>query len=123
MDAVKFLKERQRMFEMAGGVEVEMTCNVDSCERCAFYIKQEPFCLEDLQDYEAMEAAIEEWSDEHPRKTYKQDFLKKYPNAPLNKNNVPRFCLCNVGYLPFENQPCIVGECGSCLECWNRSME
>lgn len=75
MDVIKFLKERQRMFEMTGGFGEKMTCNGASCERCAFYIKREPFCLEDLQDYEAMEAAIERWADEHPKKTYKQDFF------------------------------------------------
>lgn len=123
MDAVKFLKERQRMFKMAGGYEEGIACDGASCKRCAFYIKTEPFCLEDLQDYEGMEAKLEEWIAENPKRTYKQDFLEKYPNAPLNENNIPKFCLCNVGYLPIENQPCMIGECGSCLECWNRSME
>lgn len=63
MDAVKFLKERQRMFKMAGGniYESETTCYGADCEKCAFYIKDEPFCLEDSQDYEGMEAKLEEW--------------------------------------------------------------
>lgn len=124
MDAVKFLKERHRMFKMAGGVEKKSTCDGANCGKCAFYIKQEPFCLEDLQDYEAMEAAIEEWSDEHPRRTYKQDFIEKFPNAPLDKeDNTPTICPYKVGYFSYDDKPCIIGDSGICVKCWNRSME
>ena len=59
MNAVKFLKERQRMFKMAGGFEKGITCYGADCAKCAFYMKTEPFCLEDLQDYEEMERKLE----------------------------------------------------------------
>lgn len=120
MDAVKFLKERQRMFKMAGGFEKGIDCDGASCERCAFYIKQEPFCLEDLQDYEAMEANLEEWIAKHPAKTYQQDFLEKYPNAKLYKSGYPMVCFANLGYEEVTEEYCINTDC---KDCWNREME
>lgn len=122
MDAVKFLKERQRMFKMAGGniYESETTCYGADCEKCAFHIKEEPFCLEDLQDYEGMEAKLEEWIAKHPKKTYQQDFLEKYPNAKLYEGGYPMVCFGNLGYEEVTEEYCISTDC---KDCWNRSME
>lgn len=120
MDAIKFLKERQRMFKMAGGYEKEMTCDGVSCEKCAFYIKTEPFCLEDLQDYEGMETKLEEWIAKHSKRTYQQDFLEKYPNAKMYDNDYPVACLGNLGYKQIPESYCIDA---SCKDCWNREME
>lgn len=123
MDAVKFLKERHRMFKMAGGLEKGFTCDGVSCENCAFRIKTEPFCLEDLQDYEGMEAKLEEWIAENPKRTYKQDFLEKYLNAPMRNDGAPKICPCDVGYFATEEKPCIVDDCDSCVKCWNGEVE
>lgn len=126
MDAIKFLKERQRMFKMAGGGTTGLHCADVNCRKCAFHIKEEPSCLEDLQDYEGMEAAIEEWSAKHPRKTCKQDFVEKFPNAPLDKeDNAPIICPYEVGYFSYDNRLCGGIENGDniCRDCWNREME
>ena len=122
MDAVKFLKERQRMFKTAGGnvYESETTCYGADCEKCAFYIKDEPFCLEDSQDYEGMEIKLEEWIAKHPKRTYQQDFLEKYPNAKLYEGGYPMVCLGNLGYEEITEEYCIGADC---KDCWNRSME
>lgn len=118
MDAVKFLKAEHRMFKQDGRRGIG--CFTRECDDCPLQ-DSEGYCL--IGDFEKRVKAVENWIKEHPAKTYKQDFLEKYPNAPLKEDNIPKFCLCNVGYLPIENQPCMIGECGSCLECWNRSME
>lgn len=125
MDAVKFLKERQRMFEMAGGNvgEGETTCYGANCEKCAFYLKDDPFCLKDSQNYEEMEAKLEEWIAKHPKKTYQQDFLEKYPNAPLNNNGTPKICPYHVGYFNIDEKPCLIGSFVDCIKCWGREME
>ena len=123
MDAVKFLKERQRMFKMAGGLEKGITCGGVSCEKCAFYIKAESFCLEDLQDYEGMEAKLEEWIAKHPKRTYQQDFLEKYPNAPLGRNGMPNICPYEVGYFPADLKLCAIDGFVGCVECWGKEME
>lgn len=124
MDAVKFLKERQRMFEMAGrGYKNETTCNRVSCVKCAFYLKDEQLCLVASQDYEGMEAKLEEWIAKHPKKTYQQDFLEKYPNAPLNNNGTPKICPCHVGYFNIDEKSCTIGRFVDCVKCWGREIE
>lgn len=125
MNAVKFLKERQRMFEMAGGngYENRVTCHGVDCARCAFYIKEKSFCLDDLQDYEGMEAKLEEWIAKHPKRTYQQDFLEKYPNAPLGRNGVPNICPYEVGYFPADLKLCAIDSFVGCVECWGKEME
>lgn len=125
MDVVKFFKERQRMFKMAGGNVYEngTTCHGADCAKCAFYLKEEPFCLEDSQNYEGMEIKLEEWIAGHPAKTYLQDFLEKYPNAPLHNNGIPKICPCHVGYFNIDEKPCTIGRFVDCVKCWGREME
>ena len=127
MDAIKFLKERQRMFKMAGGGTTGLHCADVNCRKCAFHIKEdikkEPFCLEDLQDYEGMEAKLKEWIVKHPKKTYQQDFLEKHPNAPLGHNGAPRVCSYEVGYFTADEKLCIISNCNDCAKCWGREME
>lgn len=49
--------------------------------------------------------------------TYFEDFIKKYPNAPINSLGIPNGCLECLGYLkqcPYDGQ--IIP---SCKECWH----
>ena len=123
MYAIKFLKERQRMFKMAGGGTTGLHCADVNCRKCAFHIKEEPSCLEDLQDYEGREAKLEEWIAKHPKKTYQQDFLEKYPNALLSRAGIPTICPCEVGYFPADEKLCAIDGFVGCVECWGREME
>lgn len=57
---------------------------------------------------------------EHPPKTMLQDFLEKYPDAPLNINgDYPECCPFMLGY---KKGDCIKPR-GTCVECWNRPVE
>lgn len=65
--------------------------------------------------------AVQEWSDEHPPKTFLTEFLENYPNAELD-HGVPRVCLKKLG---------IVSGCAktkegdlyiSCYRCWNQPI-
>ena len=62
---------------------------------------------------------ILKWCEAHPPKTYKQDFLEKFPNTILDSDNSPPTCknriygICNA---------CTNMEL-SCSECWNEPME
>ena len=35
---------------------------------------------------------VQKWSDEHPKETYVENFLKILPNASLNPRGIPRSC-------------------------------
>lgn len=61
---------------------------------------------------------LQKWSDEHPKKTYAQDFFKKFPDAPIDKSFKEK-CpwVCRMGIYG--------GKCPGteCDECWNEPME
>ena len=58
---------------------------------------------------------LQKWSDEHPKKTYAQDFLEKFPKAQSDSDGNPYVC----------RQTIYGGECPDmeCDECWNELME
>lgn len=65
-------------------------------------------------------AIVQKWSDEHPQKTYLSEFLKNYPNAPLNGNKIP------AGICPFHLGVMDRNECNDykrCVECWNQPVK
>lgn len=63
MDAVKFIEERDRMFEVEGTAPV--------------------WCYGQSKSAEDIVQEVEEWSIAHPRKTRQSVFLEQYPNAKL----------------------------------------
>jgi len=62
--------------------------------------------------------AVQKWSNEHPKKTYAQDFFEKFPDAPKDKSFKEK-CpwVCRMGIYG--------GKCPGteCDECWNEPME
>lgn len=63
-------------------------------------------------------AIVQKWSDEHPPKTYLSEFLKNYPNAPLNNNGTPDLiCLYDLGLMSYDDG---IANCDNCVKCWNQ---
>ena len=63
---------------------------------------------------------VQKWSDEHPQETILSDFLKKYPNTPLNAYGTPEnVCPCDLG-LEDMHEYC---EGIECLYCWNQPLK
>lgn len=62
------------------------------------------------------EAIIDKWCAEHPQKTYKQDFMEKFPNAQVYNSGEPIASACNV----YGNVFACKGHL--CGECWNTVM-
>lgn len=61
---------------------------------------------------------LQKWSDEHPKKTYAQDFFEKFPKAQrlgTAKDEYPSACRSTI----------YAGECPGegCEKCWNKPME
>lgn len=91
MDAVEFLEKRNRM---CGALGDECTdkdgtlCPLLVAARkvgkgCYGYTKSHPA--------EAVEI-VERWAKEHPRKTRQSEFLKMFPAAKVDIDNVPVIC-------------------------------
>jgi len=105
--------------------ESDRICDLYDCPECPLSSQNNEnhisYCPDSL-DHENIEKAVEivqKWSDEHPQRTILEDFLEKYPNAPLNENGSPKACPYLVGY---EDE----GNCNnysSCRKCWDRQYE
>lgn len=109
MTAMEFLKEYRRMCEMHDSY----------CSGCPISKFKNYTCRIVLKDHpEEVIAMVQEWADEHPKKTMLQDFFEKYPNAPRRTSGEPLVCPESLGYRP-EDTGCHAG----CDECWNRPLE
>lgn len=64
-------------------------------------------------------AIIQNWSDEHPPKTYLSEFLKNYPNALLRDDGTPNFCPYRLGLM----SKYVCRKDGNCVKCWNQPIE
>lgn len=91
MDAVKFIKERNRMCKSFD----------ESCKGCpAFDADENTLCCTVGQGspLNAMTqiAIVEEWSAAHPRKTRQSEFLKIFPHPALDSDGVIAIQPCEV---------------------------
>lgn len=79
MDAVKFLRERERL------------CRAHpSCNRCPL---RDLGCTVILNvNAESLFDAVEKWSAAHPVKTRQSVFLSHYPNAEVDEDGVLKVC-------------------------------
>lgn len=106
-EAVKFIKNYNSMCKASDCDTCPLSSdNNGTGMACHIFIKAYP---------EQAVKIIEAWVKEHLPKTYLQDFLEKYPNAPMENDNVP--CACRTHLYPGE------ANCGFCDECWAEPME
>jgi len=71
-------------------------------------------------DMPKINQAILKWCKENPVKTYKEDFLEKFPLTRLTCDNIPSFCRKEV--YNFDGSFHCDGTL-KCYQCWNKSME
>lgn len=112
MDAVKFIKERNRMCTANKGSCAGCPANGDNC-----FVSLKSFLYAGEQV-----KIVEEWSAAHPRKIRQDVFLEQWPNAPILHD----------GFLGIK--PCSLDEekgkkCGAigCMHCrrefWRKVVE
>lgn len=105
MDAVEYLKAKARMTKVGDGVHDDL-CGI-SCDECPLYDENNGMEV-DCQNLESFypEKAVkivEKWAKEHPIKTRQSEFLKMFPNVPMENG----FLLTN---------PCWVDSTVKCLK-------
>ena len=108
---IDFLSDAQRMCWAVGCTD----CKCSSICYMNYNVSKEEF-------YRFVKE-VGKWAIEHSRKTYAQDFFKKFPEAKPDAEGVPRICCAN----------CYGGSCqhsavsgagpASCKDCWNEEME
>ena len=67
---------------------------------------------------------VQQWSNEHPRKTIMDDFLEKYPNAkehPAFGKHAPTVCAYELGYVKYCCRD--TEGCPKCEECWQTPLD
>ena len=116
---INFFSELRRLCDS----RTECTADAANKEQCPLH----DFCRQSLiiRAEEIITAVenLQKWSDEHPKKTYAQDFFEKFPDAPKDeavKGKCP--WACRIGIYG-GGCPKIEPEIDSCYECWNEPME
>ena len=99
MDAVKYLKERERMCDSYNNM----------CDGCGFGKVSKCNRPEEDNPEKAVEI-VEKWSSEHPAKTRQSELLKAFPNAEI-KNGIAVACPKSLD----KNVECEL--LSSCVEC------
>ena len=105
MDAVKFLKTKNRM------CKTKVLCK--NCPLDAYKSECDTIDVEDFKLIKIV-SIIEQWDKENPAKTYKDDFLEKFPKAVIAEN------ICR--YHVYKTGGCD-GFTGDCELCWNEPIE
>ena len=107
---INFFAEAKRLCDSRA------TCdNTAHNEQCSFFkhceLRLTAFGTEKIE--EAVEI-LQKWSNEHPKKTYAQDFFEKFPKAQAYSDGSPFVCRKRIygGKCPGEG----------CYKCWNEPM-
>lgn len=107
MDAVKFVEERRRMFDVTGEYP---NYNLFSLNIGAEDVVKE----------------VEEWSAAHPRKTRQSVFLEHYPEARFDEHGVLRLCPSDISAAHRCGEGCGYPKQG-CKDCrrdfWTQEVE
>ena len=104
-----YFKEKARMTE---------DCSID-CENCPFYNVENdiPVCEDtgiEMGETRRAINIVQRWSDEHPPKTYRDDFYEKLPKAEKNQDGYPTIGACNI--YPELREHCKENKCYGCWD-------
>lgn len=114
-----YLVEKRRMLDSLGRIDDQ--CDGVGCPECPLSSNNNGsnrVCCDFEIEYplEATEI-VRKWAEEHPRKTRKDVFLEKFPNALTFKEGHPQSCCALLGFCSeCENSD-------SCVDCWNTEVE
>lgn len=115
---INFFAEAKRLCDS------RTVCTADAAnkEQCPLFVFcKHPVITRGAEYAKKLIEAIQNWSDEHPQKTYAQDFFKKFPKAQSHSDGSPVICrkiIYGERRPPFEN--CYYT--GACYRCWNEPM-
>ena len=99
-------------------------CEADAAnkEQCPMF----EFCTHTIVTQRAEEIIkavenLQKWSDEHPKKTYAQDFFEKFPKAQRNWDGTPFVCRKRIyGGIRSTLEDC--DYTGACYRCWSEPL-
>lgn len=112
-----YFAEKLRMTKRAKNGLCKLGCS--NCPLCSINNNKGQSCtaFEMLYPEKAIEI-VQKWSDAHPQKTFLTEFLKNYPNAPLDDDGAPK------GVCPHTLGLTDIDDCDdNCVKCWNQPIE
>ena len=112
---IDFFTEAKRLCDSRTSCTAD-AANKEQCPLFAFCLN--PVITRDAEDAIKTIEILQKWSNEHPKKTYAQDFFEKFPKAQSNSDGSPIICK-EIIYGGFNNYICAK----SCYECWNEPTE
>lgn len=115
MDAVEYVKKRERMCDYYG----------NCCDKCP--AKKVVGCA-NITKISQMVPIVEKWAKEHSAKTRMSEFLKQWPDAEIGDDGLPAIAPCqlNIELLQCESQKdCEYrGVCDKCRrDFWLKEIE
>lgn len=115
MDAVKFIKERDRMCRFYHHAGDCYQCPAKDCECSA---------LEGMVDDDNFVTIVEEWSAAHPRKTRQSVFLEQYPQADIDNTGLLILCPKRISADIRVTADCLRQGCSDCRrEFWMQEVK
>ena len=116
---INFLHELKRLC----GSRDECVANAANEEQCPMFgvcgLTYSKICAEDVKT--AIET-VQKWSDEHPKKTYAQDFFEKFPKAPKDKSAKSEYPDACRNLIYGGGCPKIESRIDCCYKCWNEPL-
>ena len=114
MDAVEYVKQRERMCDY-----------YSDCDKCP---AKEVIGCANITKISQMVPIVEQWAKEHPVKTRQSEFLKQWPDAEIGYDGLPSVAPCqlDVGLIQGESkEDCRYrGVCGKCrCDFWLKEIE
>lgn len=112
MDAIEFIRERNRMCKNFGG----------SCYGCP---ADKNTCCDAFEWQEELVAIVKEWSVAHPRKTRQGVFLEQYPETEIDKDGYLQLCPKRIS-INYRNRyrDCVNRNCPNCRrEFWSQEAK
>lgn len=114
---IDFFAELKRL--CSSRLTCEAIAHDERCPLCDFC----ELTYSKIYDEDAIKAVenLQKWSDEHPKKTYAQDFFEKFPKAQSGSDGTPFVCRKEI--YGGERPKFDCGYTGTCENCWNEQME
>ena len=113
MDAVEFIRERNRMCRTFGKY----------CDGCPAVYENGWGCDDDAWD-EKLVDTVEAWSAAHPLKTRQSVFLEQWPEAEIDYQGVLVIEPCGLDKTETEKRDCYNSSCDDCRrEFWMQEAE
>lgn len=118
MDALEFVREKNRMCKSFGYGE--------GCMSCPVYKEGSNRCMATLWKEEII-PIVEKWSKENPRKTRQDVFLEQYPDTIIDSYGVLGFCPTSISATHRDSNGACKNPERLCRECrkefWSQEVE